>query len=36
MDAFMKSHGFRRIATQRFFKKRGVGSYYNVAYASGG
>jgi FkbM family methyltransferase len=36
MDAFMKNHGFRRVATQRFFKKRGVGSYYNVAYASGG
>jgi FkbM family methyltransferase len=34
MDDFLRLQGFRRVATARFTHKRGVGSYFDVVYAS--
>jgi FkbM family methyltransferase len=34
LDAFLDTHGFRRVVTSRFRREKGVGSCYDVVYAS--
>jgi FkbM family methyltransferase len=36
MDEFLGQHGFCRVATSRFARKAGVGSYFDVTYANCG
>jgi hypothetical protein len=33
MDEFLRCHAFRRVATKRFARKAGTGSYFDVTYA---